>query len=208
MLNVNNKKTILNLSKMSFKSSRMRNFFAIIAIILTTVLFTSFITIGGSLISSIEEGVMRQVGSSNHAGLKRLTKDQYNQIKSHENIKDISYSVILGIGENKNLEKRQTEIRYTNDASNAIGMFSMPTTGRLPEKDHEIAVDTLVLELLEIPLELGQSVTLEYSVGDEKRINTFELVGFWKGDPIIPASQVWLNRSFVESELSDFKGEI
>ncbi|MDW7660203.1 MAG: FtsX-like permease family protein [Bacillota bacterium] len=207
MFNVNNKKTILKLSKTSFKSSRMRNFFAIIAIILTTVLFTSFITIGGSLISSIEEGVMRQVGGSYHAGLKRLSEDQYNQIKLHENIEDISYSVILGIGENKNLEKRQTEIRYTNDSNNALGMFSMPTTGRLPEKDNEIATDTLVLELLGIPLELGQNVTLEYSVGGEKRINTFELVGFWVGDPIIPASQVWLNRSYVESELSSFVGE-
>ncbi len=185
----------------------MRNFFAIIAIILTTVLFTSFITIGGSLISSIEEGVMRQVGGSYHAGLKRLSEEQYNQIKLHKNIEDISYSVILGIGENKNLEKRQTEIRYTNDSKNALGMFSMPTTGRLPEKDNEIATDTLVLELLGIPLELGQNVTLEYSVGGEKRINTFELVGFWVGDPIIPASQVWLNRSFVESELSSFVGE-
>ena len=207
MLNVNNKKTIMLLSKTSFKSSRMRNFFAIIAIVLTTVLFTSFITIGGSLISSIEEGVMRQVGVSYHAGLKRLTAEQYNQIKVHESIEDISYSVILGIGENKNLEKRQTEIRYTNDASNAIGMFSMPTTGRLPEKDNEIAADTLVLELLGIPLEIGQSVSLEYSVGGEKRINTFELVGLWEGDPIMPASQVWLNRSFVESELSGFVGE-
>lgn len=51
----NNNKAIVNkLAKCSIKSNRMRNIFIIIAIILTTVLFTTVFTIGISMIKSVE----------------------------------------------------------------------------------------------------------------------------------------------------------
>ena len=46
----NNNKAIINkLARASIKANRMRNLFAIVAIILTTVLFTSVFTIGASI---------------------------------------------------------------------------------------------------------------------------------------------------------------
>lgn len=155
MLKVNNKKSIQLLSKSSFGENKMRNLFAVIAIILTAVLFTGLFTVAGSLIASMEESTMRQIGGNFHGGLKYLSPEQYNTLKTHPSIKEISYSVVLGVGENKELAKRTTEIRYTNDEINAKGMFSMPTTGRLPQKDDELATDTLVLERLGIPAEVG-----------------------------------------------------
>lgn len=207
MFNVNNGRTILKLSYNIFVSNRTRNFFAVVAILLTSILFTSSFAIGGSIISSMQESLMRQVGGDFHGGFKYLTKQEYDRIKNHESIEVISYSVVLAIAENEALEKRATEIRFTNDETNAKGLFSLPTTGRLPEHDDELATDTLVLEKLGVPAKIGEKVTLEYTLGDEKRTETFRLVGFWEGDILMSASQVWLNRSFVEKELETYGSE-
>lgn len=205
MLKVNNQKTIHLLSKSSFGANRLRNLFAVVAIVLTTVLFTGLFTVAGSLTASMEESTMRQVGGNFHGGFKYLSPDEYDALKTHPSIKDISYSVVLGIGENKELAKRPTEIRYTSDEVNAKGMFSMPTVGRLPQNDDELATDTLVLERLGVTAELGQKVTLTYSVNGQQQTNTFTLVGFWQGDKLMSASQVWLNRTYVEKQLKGYQ---
>ncbi|MEG2441667.1 MAG: FtsX-like permease family protein, partial [Acetivibrio sp.] len=204
MIKVNNKKTIRKLAVSSFQANKLRNLFAVISIILTTILFTGLFTVAGSLLSSMEESTMRQVGSNFHGGFKYLTQEQYDKLKTHPDIKSISYSVVLGIAENKKLAKRPTEIRYANDEIEGAAMFSLPTTGRLPQKEDELATDTLVLEHLGIPAKLGQKVTLEYSVGDEKHTDTFTLVGFWQGDKLMSASQVWLARNYVEKQLANY----
>lgn len=204
MLRVNNKKTIKHVADTSFRADKMRNLFAVIAIILTTVLFSSLFTISSSLLSSVEESTMRQVGGSAHGGFKYLTMEQYENLKRHPSIKEISYSVVLAAAENNELAKRPTEIRYTNDVLEAEMMFSMPTTGRLPEAADEIATDTLVLEKLGVPAKLGETVTLKYSVSGDEYTETFKLVGFWQGDIIMNASQVWLSKDYVEGILSKY----
>lgn len=204
MLKVNNKKTIRRVATSSFRANKLRNLFAVVAIVLTTVLFTGIFTIATSLMASMEESTMRQVGGSSHGSFKYLTEEQYNTLKTHSSIKNISYSVVLGIAENTQLAKRPTEIRYVNDEAGAKGMFSLPTTGRLPENDDEIAVDTIVLDRLGVKTELGEKVTLEYSVGGKKYTDTFTLVGFWQGDVLMMASQAWVNRGYVETQLENY----
>ncbi len=203
MLKVNNKKAINNLANKSYKANKLRNLFAIIAIILTTVMFTAIFTIGMNLVNSYEQETMRQVGSSSHGGLKEITKEQYDKISKHPLIKGIGYTVVLGFGENKELGSRQTEIRYTSGKWQAKEMFAMPETGRLPIAVDEVALDTIILDLLGLPYELGQKVTLEYSLNGEPQRDTFTLVGYWEGDPIMTASEVWLSKEYVEDKLKD-----
>lgn len=204
MLKVNNKKTIQQVAKSSFRANKLRNLFAVVAIVLTTVLFTGIFTVATSLMASMEESTMRQVGGSAHGTFKYLSEEQYNTLKNHPSIESISYSVVLGIAENEALAKRPTEIRYVSDEAGAKGMFSMPTTGRLPQNEDEIATDTIVLDRLGIAAELGEKVTLEYSLGGEKRTGTFTLVGFWSGDVLMMASQAWLSRGYVEAQLVNY----
>ena len=112
--------------------------------------------------------------------------------------------MVLAVAENEELKKRQTEIWYANDEREAELMFSLPTTGRMPEAADELATDTIVLEKLGVPAKLGELVTLKYSIGGEQHSDTFKLVGTWQGDIIMPASQVWLDRTYVEEMLSRY----
>ncbi len=203
MLKVNNKKAIGNLANKTYKANKLRNLFAIVAIILTTVMFTAIFTVGMNLVKSYEQETMRQVGGSSHGGLKGITKEQYDNISSHPLIKGIGYTVVLGFGENKELGSRQTEIRYTSGEWQAKEMFAMPETGRLPEAKDEVALDTITLDLLGLPHKLGQKVTLEYSLNGEPRRDTFTLVGYWEGDPITTASEIWLSNEYVEDQLKN-----
>ncbi len=207
MIRVNSKKTIHQVADTSFKADKVRNLFAVIAIILTAVLFSGLFIIAGSLIGSMEESQMRQVGGSAHGGFKYLTLEQYEVLKRHPSIKEISYTVVLGVAENAELAKRPTEIRYVNDELGAEMYFALPTTGRLPQEEDEIATDTLVLDRLGIPAELGRKVTLEFSVCGEKYRETFTLVGFWEGDIISSASQAWLDRDYVNRILAQYDPE-
>ena len=167
MLKVNNKKAIRRLSARSLKNSKTRNIIAVVAIILTTVLFTSVFSVGMSAIDSMQQATMRQVGTSAHGGFKFLTWQQYEKLLEDPKIKDISYNIIIGFAENEALNKTYTEIRYTEEKSAKWG-FCEPTTGTLPVKKMDVATSTKVLDALGLPHELGVQVPLQFTANGKK----------------------------------------
>ena len=69
-MRVKNRKTIWNLSLKSFRASGKRNLIAVVAIVLTTVLFTSLFTIVMSLNESYQTYTFRQIGGTPTAPLR------------------------------------------------------------------------------------------------------------------------------------------
>lgn len=57
----------------SLKNNRMRNAFAIAAIALTCMLFTTLAAMGTGISDAMQESTMREVGGRFHAGLKAAT---------------------------------------------------------------------------------------------------------------------------------------
>lgn len=197
MIKVNNKKAISNLSRKSLKANRQRNIVAVFAIAMTAVLFTAIFTIGGSLLASMQQATFRQVGTSAHAGFKFLTQEQYDTLCKDTKIKDISYNIIVGFGENEELKKTYTEIRWTEQKS-AEWSFTMPTTGRLPEERLELATSTAVLDALGVPHELGQTVHLEFTANGKKYSQDFTLCGFWETDIVLGADEAYVSRDYCD----------
>ena len=83
------------------------------------------------------------------------------KIVAHESVRDWGKSIVIGIGENKELNGRQVEIRY-GDENYAKSAFSYPTTGKMPEQENEIALDTITLDKLGLPYKVGQEITLQW----------------------------------------------
>lgn len=82
----------------------------------------------------------------------------------------------------------------------------MPTVGKLPETVNEIALDTIVLDKLGIPHELGQPVTLEWRKdlrGTDYIISDFILCGYWEGNHAAIASMAWVSNAFAKQETVD-----
>lgn len=195
MIRVANQKIITLLSKRSLKSNRQRNVIALCAIMLTAILFTTLCTIGSSLVASMQRSTMRQVGMSAHGGYKFLSQQQYDKLLDDPKITALSYNIILGNAQNKELQKLMTEVRYTEE-KDAEWSFHLPTVGRLPQSGMELATSTAVLDAFGLPHELGVTLTLEILVNDEVIEDTFTLCGYWESDMVAMAEEAYVSREY------------
>ena len=201
MMRVANRKVIYRLTWRSLKANRLRNLTAASAIALTTILFTTLFTISVGLMHTIQNETMRQSGGSAHGSLKYLSDGEYEKVKDHPLIKEIGYNVSVGTADNKAFLKRHTEIWYSTEKAAEIG-FTRPSKGRMPEAYDEIVADTVTLDLLGVPHEIGQKVTLEYTIEGRKYSREFTLCGFYEGDPAFQAGMVLVSRAFIDKELA------
>lgn len=199
----NNKAVVDKLAKESIKTNRIRNIFTILAIILTTVLFTTVFTIGMSMIKSIEYSTMRQVGGSNHGGFKYLTNQEAEILKQHKDIKEYGIVIPVSIAENPQLAKRQTEINYMDDNAAKYRFVTPLMDGRMPEKENEIVLDTITLDMLGMDYELDKTVTLNYSIHGRSYSKDFILCGYYQGDIVSMASAACVSEDFIINNLTD-----
>lgn len=197
MFNVNNSKSISLLSRRSLRRNRTRNIVAVIAIILTSVLFATVFTVGLSVIESFQLSTMRQVGTKAHGGFKYLTQEQYEKVCADPKVRDISYNILIGFAENEALNKTYTEIRYTEEKA-AEWSFAMPTTGGLPKERLDVATSTAVLDALGVPHEIGAEVPLEFTANGVKYSENFKLCGFWEQDAVSAANEAFLSREYAD----------
>lgn len=197
-MNVRNQKTIFNLSIKNMKSQRIRNAVAIIAIALTTLLFTALFTVIMSVSKGFEYSNFRQVGSCAHGEFKRLTKEQYDVLKNADEIEAYGLRRILGIGADEILLKNYTEISYMNKNAAEWG-FVTPTSGRLPkENTNEAAADTRLLNALGVPVEAGSEFSVSIDVDGTITTENFVLCGWWEFDEASPASNILIPESRLE----------
>ena len=197
-MNVANKGIIRKLTSRFLGAGKTRNIIAVIAIVLTSVMFTSVFTIGGNMITTIQDQTMRMVGTSAHGGLKYLTMEQYEHIAGSPLLRDVSYMKALGVAGNAELEKEYTELGYSEDKMTSWH-FAFPSTGRMPRTFDEVATSTIVLDALGVPHQIGAQVTVEYTVGGVDYSDVFTLSGYWTGDSAIPAQRIWFSEEYVDT---------
>ena len=154
-MNVANRKWIRRLSWKSLRAARTRNLVAVLAIALTTVLFTALFTIALSINDGFQQTNFRQVGGWSHGGFKYLTEEQFLQLRDDPLIQEWGLRRFVGMPVEVPFNKSHVEVGYS-DPNQAHWMYCDPVVGRLPEEGtDEAATDTRVLELLGITPQLG-----------------------------------------------------
>ena len=197
-MKVSNQKCIRRLSLKNMMATKARNIIAIIAIALTTLLFTALFTIVMSISKGYEQSNFRMVGTYSHGEFKRLSEEQYHILKDDEAIKEYGLRRIVGIGSGQEFLKNYTEISFMDENTVKWG-FTYPTTGALPkEGTNEAAADTRVLQILNIPLELGAEFSVTMDVDGKETTESFVLCGWWEYDLVSPASNVLIPHSRLE----------
>ena len=188
------------LNQRTFRKNKGRNLVAVLAILMTTLMFTTLFTLAQSMNKNLVEMTFRQTGYDAQASFKDITPEQAEKLAAHPDVKELGESIVLGLAENDKLAGRQVEIRWAND-SYATHSFAAPTTGQMPQSANEVALDTIALDRLGIPHELGQTVTLEWrkdlSDQDSEPLQAeFVLCGFWEGNESVYASMAWVSKEF------------
>ena len=201
-MNVKNRKCIKRLSWRSLWGAKNRNIIAIIAIALTTLMFTSLFTIGMSINSTYEMYSFRQAGGYCHGTFNNVTDEQLQRISEHPNIKATGKRIFAGFIFDGDFEKTQGEISYMDDNC-AEWSFAKPIVGHSPKGEKDIAMDTKALSILGVKPELGAKVELTYIIGfgpdnEYEKTDTFNLVGWWEYDDIGPAHFINVSEEYIK----------
>ena len=200
-------KPIPVLNNRIFRQNKGRNIVAVTAIALTTLMFTTLFVLSRSMDKNLVEMMFRQTGYDAQVSFKSITPEQIAKIAGRPEVKEVGESVVVGLGKGDALTGRQVEVRFA-DESYAGHSFSLPETGGMPQQKDEIALDTIVLDRMGIPHELGQHITLEWTAdfaGEECRVSEFTLCGFWEGNESSYASMAWVDRTFLEEAAAGTK---
>ena len=188
MRKVKNKKAIRNLADKSFRASRIRNVIAVIAIALTSMLFTTLFTIGIGTMENFQQQTMRQSGGDSHGVIKDLTPQEYKDLKDHPLIEESAPCRILADGiNNQEFLKRHVELWYMPEYHYEHWFLEIKE-GRAPKEADEALVDETTLELLGLPQKTGQEFTLEIQLGQgEPKIveRTFTVSGILKANSVL-----------------------
>lgn len=195
-----NKAVISKLSRKQFKYNKMRNIFVIIAIVLSSTLFSLVFTSSISMLKGFETQLMRENGSSSHGYFGALSEEEFDKLSKHPSIKSYGLSIPIATLENEALQKRTTLLKYGDSKAAELSNASC-YLGKMPELENEVVLDTIVLDHLGLPYELGQKVVLEYDIENQKYVETFILSGISKGDLLTHNSLAWVSKEKVQDKL-------
>lgn len=201
MVKVESRDTLKLLTKRFMKTNKGRNKIAILAIILTAMLFTSLFSGATSLILSKRAMEIKQFMCSSHVMVQELTQEEakgaYKAILDDNSVARYGEGIFLGGGIDKRLGF-STEVRYVNSPM-AESFSCLPSKGKMPTEKNEIALSTLIIDSLGIPRQLGATVTLNFEVApDEIKTDTFTLCGYWEGDKSVMAQFAWVSKSYAK----------
>lgn len=201
---VENQETLWLLTRRFMGMNRGRNRIAVLAIALTTLLFTSLFTGAASMVLSKLEADKKNYGTWCHAVLQDVTREEAERaaevLRRSAFVECFGTDLFVGLLQDVRLPFL-TEVR-TVDFYGAKAFDCIPEKGRLPEKGNEIALSTIVLDALgispaygaEIPLRIG----LDTENGDVQIADSFVLCGWWEGDVSARSQFCWVSEEFAK----------
>lgn len=208
MRKVKNQKVIRNLSDKSFRASRTRNTIAVLAIALTSMLFTTLFTIGLGSVENFQQQTMRQSGGDSHGVIKDITMEEYEALKDHPLIKESAACEVLADNvANPEFLKRHVELWYVPEYHYPHRYLEIEE-GRAPEKADEVLVDEVTMELLGLPKKTGQEITLSLQVGTADPAaedRTFTVTGILKADPAMNTGFVITSEDYLTKYAEEIK---
>lgn len=182
MLKNNNGGAVKLVGERSMKNNRMRNIFAILAVALTTFMFTTVFTIGFSLAKNMNTMLLRQAGTRSEIFLMNPTAEQVAQAKSCPSLDHGGVMIpaatarAVGLSDRDNFDilmKYHDEEDFKYNISPAMTDIK----GSYPKAADEIMLSSDCLEALDITdPKTGMELSLMLD-GEEKK---FKLCGYFK----------------------------
>lgn len=177
MYSTRNKKCMLKLAKKDFLKNRTRNIVAVLAMILTTVLFATLITTGVGEYESVQLTLQKQKGSKADADIRYMTEEQFEKLSKDERVDFVGLRRPIGFL--SNAKTHNIELDYMDSIEQEL-TFSVPTLGCAPTKENEIATTDRALESLGIKPKVGAEVEIEFELRNQ--IHQYKMVvsGIWE----------------------------
>ncbi len=207
LLENSNRKCIRTLSDNCLRANKGRNAIAILAIILTAVLFMALTTVLEGAQISMKNQLFRDIGTKFMVSIKNLTKEEAEQLVSDPEFAVAGIEQYVSMAVNPTLNNINVAVGWA-DTAIMENSFMQLQSGRYPEKTDEIACDTEVLRLLGLPGDTtGSTFVLEYTAGNTVMKKEMTVCGIWEGRRYEQSAILLTSKSFVEEALENYDGK-
>ena len=176
----NEKKIIKEMVQGNLKVHRKRNILLVLAITLTTILFTSVLEIGFGGMQSIQETQLKLSGMRADAELRFLDKEQFQKVQNSDLFESVGGRVPIALMEGET--KRPIEIDYLDQAGMEAYYLSLEE-GKMPEDEKEVLLSEQALEELGIKKEVGSHVPVSFTLRGQEYNFDMRLSGWYTGGP-------------------------
>lgn len=200
----NNKEVIKKITNRSLKTNKVRNIFAILAIVLTTFMISSVFSIGVSFIENY--GIMntRLAGTTANILLPNPSEDQISKLKTLDIFKSTGSQIDAGYVKLDSLSENRTSVRleyydkdnYEKQLKPALGEIK----GKYPTRENEIMISRLALDLLdESDVKIGDKITIPCKINGEVINKEFTINGIFTSYGLTEdTGYIYVSQKFVE----------
>lgn len=175
---------VKKLARRSFQHERQRNFFAIVALALTSFMIAATFSIGFSYFETYQMQQIRLMGTTANVGITNVTEDQLVEIAKSSLVLDVGIQQRLGSVDTEQLQSARLGIVWINDTE--WKAHRLPTisgvVGNYPSSKNEVMLPTWALRQMGISdPQLGMEIVLSYQIGNsyDYIADTFLLSGYY-----------------------------
>ncbi|WP_124099043.1 ABC transporter permease [Ruminococcus sp. Marseille-P6503] len=180
MFKNNNEAAVRRISSRSMRHNRARNIFAVLAIILTTFMFTAVFSIGFSLGKNMSIMLIRQQGTKSSVFLENPTDVQIAQAKKAAHLNAAGVQIHAGEISAENEDDLSVTVDYFDETEfneNYVPAIS-DINGSYPVKENEIMLSRSAMEVLGVKSpEKGMNIHLRLKDGTKQK---FVLSGWFR----------------------------
>ena len=210
----NNGPILKKLTKRSLKANKRRNFFLVMAIMLTTLLIGSVFSVGMSLVESVKMEQIRFAGTMAHAAVGHPTTEQIQRLHTLDYVKEVGTGNSVGVVQNTaDMGNISLTLHYFDKTEweELRAPAYVDIVGNYPEKENEIMVSRGVLERMGIDTpSIGMEIPLNYYTDSENRDSiiqeTFTLSGWFTSYAFVQSTET-ADVIFVSHALSQRYGK-
>lgn len=202
-MKVKNKAYIRRLSKNILNANKSRRNILLLAIALTSILFTSLFSVALGLGKSMETQTMKTIGTISHGSFKELSDEDVEILTHDKDIKDFSVREKVGILDD---EKISAELSYMDKKGFEWSLIEK-VKGKFPEKENDVFIDLATAKKLGYKGEIGEEIEVPFTIekpytGEiiKKRSEKFIISGTFQNpiDSNVGVGQIYLSKAYVD----------
>lgn len=203
IMKVKNRAYIKRLAKNILNANKSRRNILLLAIALTSILFTSLFSVALGLGKSMETQTMKTVGTISHGSFKDICDEDVEILTHDKDIKDFSVREKVGILDD---EKVMAELSYMDKKGFEWSLIEK-VKGEFPEKDNQVFIDIATAKKLGYKGEIGEEIEVPFKIekpytGEiiEKKSDKFIISGTFQSpiDSNVGVGQIYLSKAYVD----------
>lgn len=203
IMKVKNKAYIRRLAKSILNANKSRRNILLLAIALTSILFTSLFSVALGLGKSMETQTMKTIGTISHGSFKELSDKDISILSKDKDIKEFSIREKVGILDD---EKISAELSYIDNNGFEWSLIEK-VKGKFPEKENDVFIDLATAKKLGYKGEIGEEIEVPFTIekpytGEiiEKKSDKFIISGTFQSpiDSNVGVGQIYLSKAYVD----------